>query len=512
MRFNPLKSLTPERLTNALDAADAGWLREKALILETIGRRDAICRTVLGKRKDAVKLQPWRIDINKGEEENPEAKAHKATLEFFYENLTVTDATDLNVRSDLYGLVGQMLDAVLQTYANHEIVWEPGDDGVTAELRFVPLYFFENRTGRLRFVGPETRADGTPLEEGGWMTTVAESVGDAISICYMFRRLSVQDWIAFSEKFSIPGVVGRTKHQKGTPDGDAFVSAVANFGSEWVGVFFNDDGSMKSPIEIIQTVASSTLPQKEMAFYMDKLITVLVRGGDLGTLSQEDSQGASLQGDETANILAGDCRLISSTLNTWLDPLVIAMVHGEGVKPLVKFVISPPADKDEKAELEVDEKLDKLGVKQTPEDLAERYGREHDEEAAAAAEAKAKEIQGKVPGDQSSVISEQPKAKDTEADTDAENSHPFQDWVAQVRGERRAAALQGIRTALAEDLRPLGDALFGAMGAGDEAAFKAALRKISNRMPEFIESPALAAAMAAHLTEAFTGTAPTNEP
>jgi phage gp29-like protein len=59
MRFNPLRSLTPERLTSAIDQADAGWVREFALILEAIEKRDAIVRTVLGKRKAAVARQPW---------------------------------------------------------------------------------------------------------------------------------------------------------------------------------------------------------------------------------------------------------------------------------------------------------------------------------------------------------------------------------------------------------------------------------------------------------------------
>jgi hypothetical protein len=36
IRFNPLRTLTPERLASALDSWQAGWLREAALIFETI--------------------------------------------------------------------------------------------------------------------------------------------------------------------------------------------------------------------------------------------------------------------------------------------------------------------------------------------------------------------------------------------------------------------------------------------------------------------------------------------
>ena len=42
IRFNPLRSLTPERLASALDSAAAGWLREAALIYESIELREAV--------------------------------------------------------------------------------------------------------------------------------------------------------------------------------------------------------------------------------------------------------------------------------------------------------------------------------------------------------------------------------------------------------------------------------------------------------------------------------------
>jgi hypothetical protein len=245
--------------------------------------------------------------------------------------------------------------------------------------------------------------------------------------------------------------------------------SVASFGSEWVGVFYNDDGTMKSPIEIISTVAGSTLPQKEMAEYMDRLITVLVRGGDLGTLSRQDSQGASLQGEETDAILADDCAMVTETLQTQLDPLVIRLVHGD-VKPLAHVEVAPPADEDVTREIAIDRDLKALGVNQRPEDLAERYGREHVTVA-----------------NPQSPISQSPGAVPAGNErTDA------------------AEAVRAIRTALAEDLRPVGDALFAAYRAKDAAAIRTALKRISQRMPDLLASDATAAAMAGLMTESFT--------
>jgi hypothetical protein len=59
--------------------------------------------------------------------------------------------------------------------------------------------------------------------------------------------------------------------------------------------------------------------------------------------------------------------------------------------------------------------------------------------------------------------------------------------------------------ALSLDLQPLGKALAGALQAGDEAAMTAALRKISARMPEFLESTALEEALGEEFVKALSG-------
>jgi hypothetical protein len=118
----------------------------------------------------------------------------------------------------------------------------------------------------------------------------------------------------------------------------------------------------------------------EIATYFDRMIATLVRGGDLSTISRNDAHGSSVQGDETDALLQDDCALVSETLQTQLDRLVIRMVHGDET-PAAYVVIEPPSDTDQTKELAIDEGLARLGVKQDPEDLAERYGREVGEDA-----------------------------------------------------------------------------------------------------------------------------------
>ena len=464
-RFNPLRSLTPERLASALDQKDAGWLRESAIIFETIEQREPMVRSVMTKRRAAVARRDWQIVVP--DPLHPNADAHKATLEYFYHNLVVTDATDLNVRYGVSGLLRQMMDAIVQKYAVHEIVWKPGAEGLTAELRRVPLYFFENRSGRLRFVGAETRSDGTPLEEDGWMITVADGLGDALSICYIYKRLGLQDLLAFSEKFSVPGVLGRTSAKKDSPEGNAMRDSVLAYASEWVGLVYGDDGTIKDPIQVVQTPGSASLPQMTICEYMDRMIATLVRGGDLSTISRHNSTGSNPQADETDALLEDDCALVSETLQTQLDRLVIRMVHGDET-PAAYIVVNPPSTTDLTKDLAIDEGLKRLGVNQDPGDLAERYGRE---------------------------VADMPVVVTTPT-ANEKTATPMPDPLAQLRA------------ALSADLQPLGDAFAGALQAGDLPALQAALKKISERMPDFVASPELAALLAGQLTDSFTTETP----
>ena len=64
---------------------------------------------------------------------------------------------------------------------------------------------------------------------------------------------------------------------------------------------------------------------------------------------------------------------------------------------------------------------------------------------------------------------------------------------------------QRLTAALISDLQPLGKALAGALQAGDLAAFQAALKKISARMPEFLGSEAMEELMADEMVRAFLG-------
>jgi len=333
--FNPLRCLTPQLLSTYLDQRVLGYVAYAALVWEQIERRDDVIRNVASKRKKAASrlLRQSRKLVN-----TPEAEEDARALDDFYNNITVVNALDQNEVGGFPLLVRQMMDAVGKYYAVHEIVWQPGEV-LTAELRFVPLWFFENRSGRLQFLKlPFGGADGIPLDPGGWMITKGDGIMEACSIAYMFKNMSLKDWVCYSDKFGTPGVLGRTNAAQGSQAGQSLMTAVSQFGNNWSGVIYGDDGTVKEPLSLVQARGEGVLPFPPLVERMDRTLMSLWRGEDLSTMSA-DKKGASIQGDEADILLDDDAATIRETLNMYLDRWIIWQKFGRSPSALSELVV-----------------------------------------------------------------------------------------------------------------------------------------------------------------------------
>lgn len=371
-RFNPLRNLTPATLTAALDSFESGYLRQAALIWEAIEQRDDAAKIAIPKRRKSVSRRPW--DIIKVDD-SPQAERDAEALTFFYNHLTATCATDRNVRGGFRTLVNQMMHAEFYQYAAHEIIWQPkksetGRMLLTAELRYVPLYFFENRTGELRYTGPDGLIDGQALDKDGWMITTGEGLHKAIAVCRMFKHLSLQDWINYSERFGVPGVHGTTNAAKGSQEYLDFCEALEKFANDFI--VATGEGTK---IELIEAGKTGDAPFAPMVERMDRKITALCRGADLGTISSQDAAGASLQADETNLLLDDDCENITETLNTYLDRFVLRWLNGPSHTGRAYIKVLPPVETDTKLDIQVDKHLLEHGGELDAAETYERYGR-----------------------------------------------------------------------------------------------------------------------------------------
>jgi phage gp29-like protein len=154
-----------------LEAFHAGYLGAAARTWDTQERRNIYLGNVASKRKKSVARLPWEI---KQTEDSREAKRQAEVLTAFYNSIRVTSVLEQNERGGLSLLIRQMMDAVGKKFAVHEIVWSPTPQGLNAEFRFCPLWWFENITGKLRYLPQDFMIDGEEMLEGEWLVTVGE--------------------------------------------------------------------------------------------------------------------------------------------------------------------------------------------------------------------------------------------------------------------------------------------------------------------------------------------------
>lgn len=334
-RFNPIRGLTPERLVRDLDSFHMGYLAQAARTWEAMEQRDLYLGNVASKRKKSVARLPWKIETL---EESREAKNQAKALEAFYKGIEVTSVLEGNERGGISLLIRQMMDAVGKKFAVHEIVWTTpgGGTGPTAEFRFCPLWWFENRTGNLQFLPTEGAVEGVPMADGEWLVTVGEGIMECSSVAYVFKHLPLKDWLNYSEKFGFPGLLGKTSAAKDSPEWTAMEDAVGNFSNDWAAVC-----SQQDTIEMVEAKGGAqNLPYPPLVEYCDRAIAARWRGADLSTISQgQAGLGASLQGDETDLILEDDAEMISETLNRQVDRFVLDYTFGPEVETKARFCL-----------------------------------------------------------------------------------------------------------------------------------------------------------------------------
>ncbi len=389
-RFNPIRTLTPQLLSQYLDEFKAGYLRSCALTFEAIEERDDTLKGVAGKRKKAAARNGWEILTldSIADSQKTEAENHKQVLQDFYNNITVTSAIDLNQRGQVSLLVRQMMDAVGKQYAVHEIIWHPGaspansglqstayspQSNLTAEFRFVPLWFFENQTGALRFLPSEFATAGQPLDANGWLVTVGDGLMAACSVAYIYKTMSLKDWVIYNQRHGMPGIHGKTEAAKDSAEWNDLVTAVQNFAADLALV--TNSGAT---IEKIDISTQGQLPYPPLVERMDRALAALWRGADLSTMSggkSDAGQGASLQGDETTLLEADDTQFISETLNMQVDKFVIEYHFGPGTKPLAYFKLKTTQKKNIDQEIKVDAFLNTAGAPLGVKSVLERYNR-----------------------------------------------------------------------------------------------------------------------------------------
>lgn len=363
--FNPIKNLRPEVITRALDAFNRGRLSEAARLFEAIIQRDdTICCLNLKRKKSVSRLDFEIVPL----ENSRKARAHQKVLMRFYESLETTDFCDKNQSGGLRMLVSQMMDSAGMKYAVHRISFKQVNGELKGVFEQYPIWLFENTTGRLRKLDNEKQlAAGVPLDPDKWMVTCGDGLMTTSAIAYVFKHIPLRDWLIYCERNGMPGIKAKTNAFPDTPQWESAKEAVSQFGAEFYAVL-----SEGTDIEAIDVSSKSQLPYKDIVERMDRMLCALWRGSDLSTLSGSYQNGASVQWYENTLIEEDDANNIGETLNKNVDAKVVKLVFGDD-KPLARFRLKLPDYEQKQYELEMVERLVKLGLKPDALELAKKF-------------------------------------------------------------------------------------------------------------------------------------------
>lgn len=377
--WNPIRSLTPESLSRMLDAFHKGHLRNATLVWETIERRDDLLQGVISKRKKSISRLPWEILTL---DDSEDSQKEKFALEFFYNNLSCINAYDENERGGFPLLLKQMMDAVAKRYAVHEILFRSVDCAIskpffenkqpkrllTAEFRFVPLWFFDNQKGFLRFLPENNDTKPIALEPGSWLITTGDGLMESCSIAYLFKHLPLRDWLVYCERNGMPGVKGITNARPGTEEWAMARDAVQNFGAEFHALM-----TQGTDIQAIDISGKGELPYPRLVERMDRAMAALWRGSDLTTLSQSEGVGISIQREERALLEEDDAQMLSDTLHEQVDRFVLRYLFGTE-QPKAYIRLKPSCNKNLSNDLSVFKTLWEMGLPLSGNDLREHFG------------------------------------------------------------------------------------------------------------------------------------------
>lgn len=504
MRFNPLRNFDPDKLVRAIDAFRVGDIGSLSQIIDELETRDDMMAGVARKTRASVGRCPHQVLVVEGAEGDPRAERHREVLTRFWAGIEVSSAFTRNERGGARLLKKQMMGAASRVYSVHEIVWKPLPNGeISARFVQVPNWFFENRTGELRYLQSPGALNGSEMRPGEWLVTVGDGIGIAAAVLAMSKTLSRNDWLLFSERCGQPGLHVQTAAADGSTAWDKLVSAVRNFGREWSLV--SDTQTKLNPISLN---TGGELPYPPLIEMCNKGIAALYRGADLSTISGPtgDSTGASVQGDETDILEQDACEMISETLNAQVDRYVIRYVLGDDV-PLAYLSIAPSDRPNVDQDIKIDNHLASLGVRLSRNDALARYGRtEYDESDESDAPLVMQQQPGALPfGGLANESPRKPVAKPLQNASVAKSGEPGAE-AAPPPQNANAGLLEEMAKTLSADLRPVGARVAELLDLPEGERAKAA-RALAAELPGLLpRDPEMAAVMEQALAEAFAGT------
>jgi phage gp29-like protein len=379
LKYSPMPALDMDILSSQLNSFRIGDFRQIGKTWEVMMERDGELAVNSDKRKsDAAGLE-WQI-VSDG---SPDGDRHAAALQYFYENLTATEALDQDVTGGADELIYQVAAALDYKYSIHEMLLRVDNAAareVTAEFRHTPLWFFEARRGYLGYMPHIFDMYGIPCVQGEWLTAVNIGWMRPLCMAYAMKMFPLRDWLLFCTRYGSGFLDATSGAAENTPEWQQALNAMNTLANDGA-VLHNSGVSFK----FLEQPARNSLPFHPIVEMINGLYAKCYRGVDLATGSRgaagggaggEGGQGkspvgASVQKEESGIFLVRDAKWLTGVFNERVDRPVIRYLFSQ--EPRAWFVLMPPLDDTSPQDLAALQGLVPMGLKVMLKEVYHRF-------------------------------------------------------------------------------------------------------------------------------------------
>ena len=348
LKYSPMPSLDMDELSRQMNAFRIGDFRQIGKTWEVMMERDGELAVNSDKRKSDATGMEWQI-VSDGSSDGDE---HAAALQYFYENLTATEALEQDTTGGADELIYQVFSAVDYKFSIHEMLLRVDNASareVTAEFRHTPLWFFECRRGYLGYMPHIFDMYGIPCVQGEWLTAVNIGWMRSLGIAYAMKMFSLRDWMLFNTRYGSGFLEAITDAQEGSPEWTQAMTALQTLA--------NDGASLHNKgveLKFLEQASRNQTPFHPLIEFINGLYAKCYRGVDLATGSRSSQAGqggqsggggkgavgASVQKEESGILLIRDAKWCTGVFNERIDRPVIRYLFNQ--EPRAWFVLMPP--------------------------------------------------------------------------------------------------------------------------------------------------------------------------
>ena len=403
LKYSPMPALDMDILATQLNAFRIGDLRQIGKTWEVMMERDGELAVNSDKRKSEASSLEWQI-VSDG---SPDGDRHAAALQYFYENLTATEALEQDVTGGVNELIYQVMSALDYRYSVHEMLVRVDNAAareVTAEFRHTPIWFMECRRGYLGFMPHIFDVYGQPCVQGEWLTAVNVGWMRQLSMAYAMKMFPLRDWLLYCTRYGSGFLDGATDAPVDSPEWNQALDALKALANDGV-VLHNSGVNFK----FLEQSARNTLPFQPIVEMVNGLYAKCYRGVDLATSSRlsqsspgghvggsgKNPVGASVQKEESGIFINRDARWVTGVMNDRVDGPMIRYLFNQ--EPHAWFVLMPPLTNESAEDLASLQVLAPMGFKVMLKEVYQRFHWSVPEKGEACLEAAAPTKQNKGP-------------------------------------------------------------------------------------------------------------------